>query len=207
MKRSLVLFSLTAALPLAALAGCGGSASEAPSTTPQRAAAGASQDVLTCPERQSKTVAIKLINRTGIRLGLHTEPDSVTCTNWSLTGNPTNINTDGGRVLALGESFTWRLEAGPINRALTWTLGVDDVPVGVQAGAVALQLERNPAVYEGTNYDRNYLKAKGSGAGAKWECGAGNLVPIGTLREKTLFAQVEECYQISSPLVLAFVAR
>ena len=204
--------SLVAVLPLAVVAGCGGSEGATPSTGSERGAAEAPPGVLTCPKRTSTRQTITVTNRTGIRLRMATEPRSVTCADWSLTGNPTNVNTEGGQIVAPGDDFAWNLELAQarIGDDLTWTITLDDVPMDVPAGGLSLQYQVFAAMSDHGSLGLlgRSLKVKSSEPGAQWVCGSGRLVPVGTLRGKELFVEATgtDCQGGARPAI-ALVAR
>lgn len=182
MPRPRYLIAPLAALVAGAvvLAGCGGGGDPAGADTAARQATPAPTPI-TCPEVISRKEKLFLQNDSPVRLRLTTDPESITCSDWSLTGNPTNINADGGVNIETGDQFNWTLERRAYNRKGegSWVVSVKDAPMAARVGEVKLRLESYEQGGRGTAYVLEINSPPGSDT---WVCGRDNPVKVGVMR-------------------------
>lgn len=209
MTRTIRITSLSAIAAAAfTVAGCGGAAdtADAGATSARQASAAPAQ--VACPERTSGTWRFVVRNQTGVRLRLTTDPTTIDCDAWSATGNPSNINADGGRELPTGREFEWRLERAFWNKSVrpTWVTSIEDIPLEKHAGDIGL-IFRKFSVGEGVVFPQ--VRIEDPLGSDEWTCGVPTPVVVGTLRGRDLIAKVNQgwCLPIRDERVLSLYTR
>lgn len=180
MPRPRCFVALPAALTAGALvlSGCGGGGDSAGADAAARQATPTPTQI-TCPEVTSRKEVLVVQNDSPIRLRLTTDPDSISCSDWSVTGNPTNINDGGGVNIATGDRFDWTLERRFYNAPRSsWVVSVEDAAMAARVGEVKLRIKS----YETSRAPAYLLEINSPPGSSTWVCGRDNPVKVGVTR-------------------------